>query len=261
MHDRVVPLAFALLVSASLACETPSAAPVSSVLGAALPLAMASTLAAGSVGQDGVPACVTLDVGTCGAYPCAADLDIAAGGACSLPVGDGLTGTINIGGAWSDVDTAILAVDFGIDALKVSEEAGFLVERDAEGGTVTVTWAEQEIAASDDVDSVAQGAIVIEVSVGDPATTEDDIYVVTGARQVVVDETVQQVTVTEVVFDPTACRLNPISGEAAIQEASEEGEASIVLLDFHDECDGNAELETGVDVPFMDNSVAIALVD
>lgn len=252
-----------LLCSLSFAaCESPDTDPIGVVLGTGAPLGFVSLLAMDAA--RGEPAACASVASTCDVFPCAADVDIAIGDACPMPIGDGLSGTVHVTGAWSDASNAILGVDVSeVEGLRFEGAAGLIVDDDGE--RVDVIWAMEGVeideGAEDEVD-VGQSAITIRVERGAESGFDDDVIDLNGVQQVVKDDVITQVTVTGATFT-SACRANPTAGEAVMQRVDSDGsDVSVVAVEFHASCDGRAApLVDAVDIPFVDETVAIALTE
>jgi len=255
-HSLVVVSSLCLM--SSLACEQPDTDPIGVVLGTGAPIGFVSLLAMDAVA--GRPAACATVAAECSVFPCATDVDIAIDDTCLLPVGDDLRGDVKVTGAWSDAQNAVLALDVsGVPGLRFEGALGLIVDDDGE--RLDVIWAMEGVEIDDeDSADVDQSAITIRVA-REGEGPDDDVIELNGIQQVVKDDVVTQVTVTGARFTP-ACRANPIAGEAVMQRVdSEETEVDVVALEFHEACDGRASPLVSVDVPLIDETVAIALTE
>jgi hypothetical protein len=185
---------------------------------------------------------------SCDTFPCDGEVAIALGSACPLPIGGDGAGTVVVGGTFQSAEAATLVAQFvgvsaGGNSISVGQAAGIAVNRGS--GPVSVAYTGQDVTVSDGHTLTAQSAWSIDIdergTLEDPS---DDVYTVTGSDQGAgtggSHVSGGQLTITNVMFDP-GCRLNPVGGEALIEEAG----TSVLRLDtvrFHAACDGKADV-------------------
>jgi hypothetical protein len=248
----------------TLACEVGiDVAPVQERLKAASTLALGGTAAMTAIAGEG-PSCVSMTPACAGA-PCAARVEVTVNDECPLPLGQG-DGTIVLDGEWSDADTATFTPDLtdlriGVDGGDVSLGLGVIVlTRD--GDEVSVTFGEQGVdVTEEDAVDVEQAGFTVEVSLaGTPADPTDDTLDITGGNQAVSGADVTQLALAGVITDP-ACRANPVDGTVTILGAGED-EVLSTSLQFHEACDGEADVIASTENPtLIGSTVPLELAD
>ncbi len=239
------------LVSVVGGCTKPDATeivqPLESTLGAAVPTAYFAAVAMTALGGGSSPCASVVTPGA------SARVDIDMGAGCPPMFGADDGGTVVVTGAWTP-QLATFVMDFtgltsgGQSMLVVG--IGALTVTPASTGHLTIAYGEEDImvgtgdAVGAGVDEVAWVVDVDTAGTNDPS---DDTIAVSGGDQSLLaigshnpDADLTQVAVAAATFKP-GCRKNPSSGVAAVQRAGTRG-GGWVLFDFHDACDGTADV-------------------
>jgi hypothetical protein len=206
----------------------------------------AASIAAASMG--GATACATVTQ-ACSTDPCSGATSVSLRDACPLPLGGVGSGSVVVGGTWTTPDDATLMMMFGVaigeDQVALRQAVGVSVKSTSTStgtGTRTVAYAGQDVMVDSGATLAAQSSWTVSVDdKGTPGDPADDVFTLTGAQQGAGTGQSGQVTLTEVVLDPS-CRKNPVSGDAIIQQV---GTSSIEQdhVHFHAACDGKADVQ------------------
>jgi hypothetical protein len=245
----VVPL-LALVVG----CVKPDAAdivqPLETTLGAAVPAAyFAATSMAALAGRSSPCAKVVTPGGSAGDVR----VDISLGPGCPPMFGADESGTTIVTGAWTP-QLATFVMDFtalsygGQQMLVVGLASMTVVPLDSTH--LAIAYGEQDIMVGNGNTvgaGVKQVAWAVDVDTAGTDDPSDDSIAISGGDQTLFAASgagtaadVTQVAVGDAVFK-AGCRENPNSGVAAVQRAGTLG-GGWVLFDFHDACDGTAEV-------------------
>ena len=204
MH-RTFVLGF--LVLASGACfdtggDSVDPSPAENVVGTAVPLAHAGTLAMAILAGSPTP-CAEVVVG-CSAPPCSVDVGVSVGDGCRLPIGaDAATGRVPVTGTMSTPDNAsLIAVFHDIDVSGSSvifRRGAFTVTRN--GTILNMAYGNQGLELTEPTVSVDQAGWTVTVDTGTtPGNTDDDQMEISGAQQIVIDSNVTQVALVGVIM-------------------------------------------------------------
>jgi hypothetical protein len=202
----------------------------------AQPMAIANLAVAGPV------VCASASQ-ACATYPCTSNVAVTLGGGCPLPLSaDGTaSGTVQVAGNWQSASSATATLTY-VNAVAGGESV-VVVNTDtitlngAPGSTMTVTYSGAHVHTSGASALTASSSWTVSVDGTDPASMR---YTVSGADQQA-GLGAKQTSLTNVVLDP-ACRANPVSGSAIIQDVSLTSIKN-VQIQFHAACDGKAEVD------------------
>lgn len=197
----------------------------------------------GNAGMDGSTACVAVTQ-PCTSYPCNGAASLTLGSACPEPLGGVGTGSVAVSGQWTATDTATLMLAFSIavgdGSVALSQAIGVSV-KPAAMGNLTVAYTGQNVSVSSGATLAAQSSWTVAVDEkGTPADPSDDVFTINGAQQGAGSTGTAQVTLTQVVLDPS-CRKNPIAGMAVLQQVTTSSLAQDTLS-FHAACDGKVDV-------------------
>jgi len=238
MH-RTFVLGF--LVLASGACfdtggDSVDPSPAENVVGTAVPLAHAGTLAMAILAGSPTP-CAEVVVG------------------CSAPIG-----RVPVTGTMSTPDNAsLIAVFHDIDVSGSSvifRRGAFTVTRN--GTILNMAYGNQGLELTEPTVSVDQAGWTVTVDTGTtPGNTDDDQMEISGAQQIVIDSNVTQVALVGVIMSAD-CQLNPTAGTATIEKAGDSS-GEVTTLRFHRACDGKADvnLSLGIDHAAVADTVSL----
>jgi hypothetical protein len=224
--------------------------PLETTLGAAVPAAyFAATSMAALNGRASPCAAVATAPGSGDDI----HVDVSLGAGCPPMFGPDENGTAVITGVWTP-QLATFVMDFtglssgGRQMLVVGLAAMTVVPSDATH--LVIAYGEEDImvaSGNTGAAGVEQVAWVVDVDTAGTDDPSDDSIAISGGAQTLFaaggltpDADVTQVAVGDAVFNP-GCRKNPNSGVAAVQRASTQG-GGWVLFDFHDACDGTADV-------------------
>ncbi len=179
----------------------------------------------------------------CTTYPCTSNVAVSLGGGCPLPLSsDGTaSGTVQVAGTWQSAGSATATMTY-VDAV-ASGHSVVVVNTDsitldgAPGSTMTVTYSGAHVHTSGASALTASSSWTVTVDGSDPASLR---YTVSGADQQA-GLGAKQISLSNIVLDP-ACRANPTSGSAVIQDVSLTSIKN-VQIQFHAACDGKAEVD------------------
>lgn len=212
-------------------------------LGTAAALGHATSIAMNALNATaGQSTCASVTT-ACTTFPCTGEVSIALGSGCPLPLGGVASGTVTVSASFSDADSAVMTTQF-VDAsaaggnVMVTTATTLTMRRS--GDIIDLTYVGQNVEVQGNTTLAAQSTWTIEIQTsGTPDDPSDDILTIDGIQQSVAGNDTSQLTVSSAVLDP-ACRLNPISGSAIIQEV---GGLSVSqqFIEFHAACDGTAE--------------------
>ncbi|MDF1561668.1 MAG: hypothetical protein P1V51_01420 [Deltaproteobacteria bacterium] len=208
--------------------------------------------------MNGGSACATV-VTACAAFPCSGEVSIDLGAGCPLPLGGVASGTVSVTGQWTDATSATMTSQFvnatseGRDVVAVSATSVVVSQT---GDRVDISYVGQDVEVRGEIAVAAQSTYVLEVdTAGTPDDPSDDTTTVTSTQQGVTGTDVVQLAITSAVISPD-CRLNPIDGQATLQEVGSGSTISINMetIEFHAACDGQAENLFGgtVDLDFLE---------
>jgi len=234
-------------------------------------------------------------------FPCTSVMTVDLNQQGTFPFPGGSAGSITIAGLWADEGTGILTLLFtsyhagtavlsllGIETIPVIRHDGGIMVALADmdirfdpdqQSLLEIDLDEMEISSEyerlfdprplDVYVAIEQKAYFIDIDENStPLEISDDIYKVTGGGQLVEAaetsaEIIQQAMI-DVLVTP-GCSLNPLSG-LALMQATRAGATSFpelgsVLLQFHDDCDGTADvlLATGMYLISNGSSVDFSL--
>jgi hypothetical protein len=240
-------LGLSLIAVTSAACintdgDRVDTAPAENVIGTAAPLAHAGTLAMAILSGSPTP-CAEVVVG-CQAAPCPVEVGVSVGEGCHLPIGaDGATGRVPVTGTMSSPNNAnLVAVFHDVDVngeQVIFRRGAFTVNRN--GSVLTMAYGDQGLEVTEPNVSVHQAGWTVTVetgaTLGDPS---DDRMMLSGAQQIIIDSTVTQVALANVVIEGS-CTLNPTAGSVTIEKVGQSSGA-ITTLKFHATCDGRADV-------------------
>ncbi len=259
------------LVSLLGGCTKPDATeivqPLESTLGAAVPTAYFAAVAMSALGGDSSPCANVVAPGA------AARVEIDLGAGCPPMFGADDAGTVVVTGAWTP-QLATFVMDFtgvtsgGQPMLVVG--IGALTVTPGNTDHLTIAYGEEDIMVGTG-DVVGAGldevAWVVDVDTAGTADPTDDTIAVSGGDQSLLavgsetpDADLTQVAVAAATFK-AGCRKNPSSGIAAVQRAGTRG-GGWVLFDFHDACDGTADVAAALAPyePLITDSLPLAFL-
>lgn len=240
-------LGLSLVALATTACintdgDSVDTAPAENVIGTAAPLAHAGTLAMAILSGSPAP-CAEVVVG-CSAPPCPVEVGVSVNAGCHLPIGaDGATGRVPVTGTMSTPNNAnLIAVFHDVDVngeQVIFRRGAFTVSRS--GSVLTMAYGDQGLELTEPNVSVQQAGWTVTVETGATfGDTSDDRMVLSGAQQTVIDSSVTQVALANVVIEGS-CTLNPTAGSVTIEKVGASSGA-VTTLRFHAACDGRAEV-------------------
>lgn len=245
--------------SGPLSCEV-NVGPVEEILGTAVPLAYAATLAMAAMAGNDMP-CVAVTM-SCATPPCSGSVTVTLDDNCVLPLGSVGNGTIIVSGNWTSDSEAVLTavyqgVTIGGEDLFVRQGAFAAL---AEGDTITMTYADQDVQVTSSTDaSIAQSAWTVSVATaGTLADTDDDVMVITGAREYVSTSGIGDVVLTGVEMH-ASCPANPTDGTAMVYEVGTSSPATV--LSFHSTCDGEADVDVTTCLQYLGGTVPLDLLN
>jgi len=257
-------LGWGLLVLATAGCldtggDGVDASPAENVIGTAVPLAHAGTLAMAILAGSPTP-CAEVVAG-CSTPPCAVEVGVRVGDGCHLPIGaDAATGRVPVTGTFSTPDDAnLIAVfhDVDVDGSRVIFRRGaFTVTRN--GDLLNMAYGNQGLELTEPTVSVEQAGWAVAVDTAStPGDTTDDRMELSGAQQLIVGANVTQVALAGVVISPD-CKLNPTAGTATIEKVGDSS-GEITTLRFHAACDGEADVGVSVGVGHVAVKATVSL--
>ncbi len=245
--------------SGPISCEV-NVGPVEEILGTAVPLAYAATVAMAAMAGNDMP-CVAVTM-SCASPPCSGSVTVTLDDDCVLPLGSVGNGTIIVSGNWTSDSEAVLTavyqgVTIGGQDLFVRQGA---FAATAEGDTITMTYADQDVEVMSSTDaSIDQSAYTIQVATnGTLANTTDDVMVINGAREYVATSGIGDVALTDVEMSGS-CSANPTDGAAMIYEVGTSSPATV--LSFHSTCDGEADVDVTTCLQYLGDSVPLDLLN
>ncbi len=218
--------------------------PMELAVSAAATLGQSATLAMNAMSKTNASACaqVTTD---CASYPCASGaVAITYGSDCPLPLGGQATGTVQVSGMWTSSTSATLTSTF-TNVSAGGQNAVVTSATNVSASANSVTYTSQNVVVHGATAFAGQSNWTVSV---DPATKK---MTINGANQAGGGGgSAQQIDVSDVVLDPS-CTLNPVSGEATIQDVSGLN-VSQATITFHSACDGKASADgASVSVQFL----------
>lgn len=233
--------------------------PVEDILGTAVPLAYAASLAMAAMAGNDIP-CVSVTT-SCDNPPCQGEVTVALNDSCVLPLGSVGNGYILVTGTWNDTDDANLTAVFQgatIDGQDLMVRQGAFAAV-MSGGVLTMTYADQDVEVTGvNAASISQGAWTAEVdNQGTVLDVSDDVMTIYGAREYVGTSGIATVTLTDVVWSPS-CFANPTSGEALVLAV---GEGSPSELGFHSACDGEVDVNFSLSPACINESIPLDFLD
>jgi hypothetical protein len=211
-------------------------------VGSAAAIGQSAALAFGAMSGT-TTTCATIN-SACTSFPCTATVTVTLGNGCPVPLGGEGSGTVTVNGNWQSADRATLTSEFasarvGERNLTVARTRSFSVERS--GDTITATYTGQDVEVRGALALAAQSRWTVAVdTAGTPGEPADDTYTISGVDQSVGGTRVSQLNVQNAVLDP-ACRRNPVSGRATIQQVSTI-RVRQETIEFQSTCDGTAQL-------------------
>jgi hypothetical protein len=241
-----------VLGCAQVQLPEPDASEVERALKASVPIAWVGTLTQHALeGQGGD--CVVWET-PCEDAPCAGVFVIEVGVACPLPMSSAASGDVTVTvDATGLFGAAFGELEDGGRELRIERVEGAVVTRGSDG-LIDVGFADEELgmSAEDGEVEVVNSGYAVEVDDGGTVSTEDDAVVIRGARQWVKAGDSAHVfqTALEAEFDGS-CRDNPVAGEGLVQEAGAgedfdtEVATNLVIVEFHEACDGTARAYGG----------------
>ena len=259
------------LVSLLGGCTKPDASeivqPLESTLGAAVPTAYFAAVAMSALGGSSSPCANVVTPGA------TARVEVSMGAGCPPMFGADDSGTVVVTGAWTP-QLATFVMDFtgltsGGQAMLVVG-IGALTVTPGSANHLTIAYGEEDImvgtgeAVGSGIDEVAW---VVDVDTAGTADPSDDAIAISGGDQSLLaigshdpDADLTQVAVGAATFKP-GCRRNPSSGVAAVQRAGTRG-GGWVLFDFHDQCDGTADVAAALAPyePLITDSLALVFL-
>ncbi|MBD3241482.1 MAG: hypothetical protein GF331_12910 [Chitinivibrionales bacterium] len=243
-----------------LTCEV-NVGPVEEVLGTAVPLAYAATLAMAAMAGSNLP-CVAVTA-SCASPPCSGSVTVSLDEACVLPLGYVGNGTIVVAGNWTSENEATLTAVYqgvAIDGQELFVRQGAFAAL-ASNDTITVTYADQNVEVTSATDAeIAQSAWSIAVATnGTLGDTDDDVMLITGLRQYASTSSVGNIALTAVRMD-ASCPANPTDGEATIYEVGG-GTSPATVLSFHSACDAEVDVNATLCLQYIGDSVPIDLLN
>jgi hypothetical protein len=214
--------------------------PMEVAIAAAASLGQTATLAMNAMER---PTSCAQATTACSSYPCSGAVTISYGADCPLPLGGVASGSVNVTGTWSSATAATLSSTF------VNVQAG--------GKNNVVTSATNLTATPSSVSYTGQNAVVrgggtlAAQSTWNVSVDNMGRYTISGTQQAGSGGgSAQQLDVTNVILDPS-CTLNPVGGEAVIQDVSGLN-VSAATITFHSACDGKAQADgSSVGVQFV----------
>jgi hypothetical protein len=237
----------------------PDISSVNEVLGTAVPLANAATLAMAAMRGDNVP-CAAVTV-QCSSYPCNGSVTVTLDAACALPLGSVGNGAIVVGGTWtSDTSADLTAVFEGVaidtDSLFVRQGA---FAATLKGDTMMVVYADQSVTVSVTRAGIDQSTWTVKTATqGTLGDISDDQMTIFGYRQYVAGASIYQMVLTDVRMNG-ACTRNPVDGTATVFEWGLP--TDFTLLEFHSDCDGNAVVTASIYVQWINDEIALDLLN
>lgn len=202
--------------------------------------------------------CVSVKT-ACTNYPCNGSVTITIGPSCPLWLGGAATGTVDVTGSWTSVDSATLAQTFTnvqVAALgkNLAVASVMMLKSTRSGNNVTVKYLATNALAGASGSALAVGGtatwdVVVDTKgTADPSDDRSVVDVTSAGAGAGLGASVRVVNVKGAVIDPT-CRLNPTAGTADITAVS--GFLPIIQnIKFHAACDGKAEVN-GVTTDFQ----------
>lgn len=239
---------------------TPNVEPVEDMLGAAVPLAYATTLAMAAMRGERL-GCVSVTMSNA-TPPCSGSVTVALDQNCVLPLGDVGTGAIIVSGTWtSDSEAVLVAVCEGVTInareLRVRQAA---YTASLSGDSILIAYANQQIQLRDTTYLALEqsGWTVSVATAGTLSNTSDDVVTLTGARQYAGNTEVSEVVLTNVKMRGS-CARNPVSGTASVLELAS-GQSGYTVLSFHSQCDGRADVTATMYLSWIGDPIALNLL-
>lgn len=213
-------------------------------IGAAATLGHSGTLAMNAMAQT--TACTQVTQ-RCTTYPCSGAVTITLGPSCPEPLGGSATGTVNVTGMWTSATAASLSTT----NVNVTVAGG---RNTVVTGSTSVNATPTSIMYTGQNVNVQGSSALAAQSTWNVSVDAMKRYTITGVQQAGSGAgAAMQLDVNNVVLDP-ACTLNPVSGDATIQDVSGGliPSVSTAHVTFHSACDGKAEADgSPVTVDFL----------
>lgn len=242
------------LLASAVGCVKPDPAeivqPLETTLGAGVPAAyFAATSMAALDGRPSPCVSVVTPAGAGGDVR----VDVSLGPACPAMFGGDESGTAVVTGTWTPQLAAFVmdftGLSYGDHQMLVVGLAAMTVAP-LDATHLVIAYGEEDIEVGNGNTGgagVKQVAWVVTVDTAGTDDPSDDSIAISGGDQTLFaadgstpEADLTQVAIADAVFKP-GCRKNPSSGVAVVQRAGSEG-GGWVLFNFHDACDGTADV-------------------
>jgi hypothetical protein len=182
--------------------------------------------------MSGATTCATVKT-ACAGFPCQGAVTITYGGACQLPLGADVAGTVDVAGTWTSADVATLtSTVVDVTPAPVVKAANLAVTRMPLG--FEVDYAGRDITLRDGaVGPSAQSTWRVSRDAM-PADPLSDNYYINGSAQ--------NDVITGDVPVLARCHLNPTGGMSTFWKITATNIVATQVR-FHQECDGQAEVD------------------
>ena len=256
--------------------KDPETEPVIHTIKAASAIGYCTSIAMTVMSGETLPGVYTTK--SCSNFPCASLIFVDLNDNVRIPFTEDENGQIVIAGLWTDVNQAILTIffydiDISTSVFTLKNVHTFpVIERN---GNFLAVFAGMDINLGSNFDTpgdvyvaVEQHAYIIEIDQQGTATDlNDDSFIITGGGQIieVKDDKggIIQQGMLDVVID-IECQANPRNGYALIKNTSAGGnsipELGTAIFDFHNQCDGMADISIATGVYIKSNGKSIPLV-